>query len=577
MPRLKLKINLNDRFIYPMSHRCRDTLSMAFRLQDARRAAEFIRRYWAIAAMAALVIASIAGLAAVASVDLRRAEAYRSQQTLAVSVEKAAIFLGRQQHDLERLATVATKSSDEAAQLLLDQLPSLTPGTHAAALYDPTGMLMLRSAGVLEDSILASLGNEAAKKAAAQPDAAMLVTHAVRDADSDATLIGLARPWLDADGQLGGIALVALDRMAFAQLDLVRDDGTPLFADSEPDKAGARNVSLNNFPLMLRYRAAPTALQTLRPAWPFVAIALIGIGAAVSLLALLIGRLHAAEDANARQASIERGLRAELAITAAVVDRSRELNRTKSQFFAQVTHELRTPLNAIIGFSETIRHEMFGPVANARYLEYAGLIHDAGAHLLSLINDLLDNARIEAGKMEIVPIRVSASALARSALDLVELLAEDRGIAMNTSGLTTCPDLNVDPRAMKQVLVNLLSNAIKYTPRGGRIDVSFAALAEGGMAIEIADTGIGMSTEDLQVAFEPFGRASAIEARRQQGTGLGLSLARALVHLHGGELTLKSRLDSGTTVRLILPASAACAAAGTAATQDAGTNSVRAA
>jgi hypothetical protein len=128
MPRLKLKINLNDRFTYPMSHRCRDTLSMAFPLLDARRAAVFIRRYWAIAAMAALVIVSIAGLAAVASVNLRRAEAHRSQQALAVSVEKATAFLDHQQRDLERLATVATKSSDEAAQLLLDQLPVADTG-----------------------------------------------------------------------------------------------------------------------------------------------------------------------------------------------------------------------------------------------------------------------------------------------------------------------------------------------------------------------------------------------------------------------------------------------------------------
>ena len=200
---------------------------------------------------------------------------------------------------------------------------------------------------------------------------------------------------------------------------------------------------------------------------------------------------------------------------------------------------------------------------NPRYLEYAGLIHDAGSHLLSLINDLLDNASLEAGKMEIAPIRMSAAALGRSALDLVELLAECRDIKIATAGLSTCPDLNVDPRAMKQVLVNLLSNAIKYTPPGGRIDLSFGArdpMSGGGVAIEVADTGIGMSAEDLRIAFEPFGRASASEARRQQGTGLGLSLARALVRLHGGDLTLTSRLDSGTTARVILPASAAFAA-----------------
>jgi signal transduction histidine kinase len=242
-------------------------------------------------------------------------------------------------------------------------------------------------------------------------------------------------------------------------------------------------------------------------------------------------------------------------MTAAVADRTDELNRTKSQFFAQVTHELRTPLNAILGFSETIRQEMFGPVANSRYLEYAGLIHGAGAHLLSLINDLLDNARIEAGKMEIAPIRVAAPALARSALDLVELLAEDRDIAMTTTGLTTCPDLNIDPRAMKQVLVNLLSNAIKYTPIGGRIEMRFATRDDGGAAIEITDTGIGMSADDLCIVFEPFGRAGDVNARRQQGTGLGLSLARSLARLHGGDLVLASRLDFGTTATVILPAS----------------------
>ena len=211
---------------------------------------------------------------------------------------------------------------------------------------------------------------------------------------------------------------------------------------------------------------------------------------------------------------MERDLRAELDVAAGSAERASELSRAKSQFFAQVTHELRTPLNAILGFAETIRQEMFGPVANSRYRDYAGLINDAGTHLQSLINDLLDEARIEAGKMEIAPIRVAAPALARSALDLVELLADGRDIALTTTGLSSCPDLNIDPRAMKQVLVNLLSNAIKYTPSGGRIDLCFAARPDGGVAIEVADTGTGMSAEDLRVAFEPFGRAGTTEARQ---------------------------------------------------------------
>jgi signal transduction histidine kinase len=306
---------------------------------------------------------------------------------------------------------------------------------------------------------------------------------------------------------------------------------------------------------MLGY-APPVSGRMPRGATSFIAIAAVGGGALLILLTMLILQLKGTRAAVARQAATERDLRDRLATAAAAVDRTGEMSRTKTQFFAQVTHELRTPLNAILGFSETIRQQMFGPVANPRYLEYAGLIHDAGSHLLSLINDLLDEARIESGKMEIAPIRVSAPALARSALDLVELLADGRDIGIATVGLSSCPDLDIDPRAMKQVLVNLLSNAIKYTPPGGHIELRFLARDSGGVAIEIADTGIGMSAKDIRVAFEPFGRAGGMEARREQGTGLGLSLARALVRLHGGELVLSSQIGIGTTATVMLPASA---------------------
>jgi signal transduction histidine kinase len=304
-------------------------------------------------------------------------------------------------------------------------------------------------------------------------------------------------------------------------------------------------------------RSAP-----LLSAAPFLLIALAALAAAVGLAAILVKRDRDLRREIARRAEVERVLREELKATAAAVDRTDETNRAQSIFFAQVTHELRTPLNAILGFSETIRQKMFGPVNNPRYVEYAGLIHDAGSHLLSLINDLLDNARIEAAKMEIAPIRVSAAAVARSALDIVELLAERRNIALTATGLDDCPDLNVDPRAMKQVLVNLLSNAVKYTPAQGRIDLRFAGRGDGGVTIDVADTGTGMSAEDVLYAFEPFGRAGADKSRRQPGTGLGLSLARALVRLHGGDLTLASRLDAGTTATVALPASAAFSSPG---------------
>jgi signal transduction histidine kinase len=496
---------------------------MMFRLINTRRAVELLRRHGATAALAALVIVGFAALAAIGTIERRGDEA----RVKTAAAEASRALLDREQRTLDQLARVAAGSADDATRRLLDQIPQLTPGVRAAAVYDPTGMSLLRSAGGAEDITLTAFGAAAAEQAATPHTAAMLMTPAVRDGTAGTELAGLARPWVGNDGKLAGIALIAVDRSVFGALRPDPDDAVP---------AGAIS-------------------PTMRGAWPFVAIAVIGVTTVLSLLALLIGRLNEAEDRLAQYTALERELCDKLTVAAASADRSDELNRTKSRFFAQVTHELRTPLSAILGFSETIRQEMFGPVANARYLEYAGLIHDAGSHLLSLINDLLDNSRIEAGKMEIAPVRVAPAALARSALDLVELLAQDRDIAIVTSGIAACPDLNVDPRAIKQVLVNLLSNAIKYTPPGGRIDIGFAVRDDGGVAIETSDTGIGMSAEDLRVAFEPFGRANAVEARRQQGTGLGLSLARALVRLHGGDIILSSRLDAGTTATIVLPAS----------------------
>ncbi|MGA8402508.1 MAG: HAMP domain-containing sensor histidine kinase, partial [Stellaceae bacterium] len=282
--------------------------------------------------------------------------------------------------------------------------------------------------------MLAALAAQAAKEAAAEPAAAMLVTPTLHD--GSVAIVGLARAWQSADGRVGGVALVAIDAAAFPGLDLAHADGSPLF--TKPAAPNAERLALAGYPVVLISMLA----QAHTAPWPFIAA--IGVAALLGLLTLLMRRLVRAERDHARQALTERELRDQLAAAADAASHVGELSRTKSQFFAQVTHELRTPLNAILGFSETIRGEIFGPMANARYLEYAGLIHDAGVHLLSLINDLLDEARIEAGKMEVAPIRIAAPALARSALDLVEMLADSRDIAIATTGLSTCPDLNVD-------------------------------------------------------------------------------------------------------------------------------------
>jgi two-component system cell cycle sensor histidine kinase PleC len=342
-----------------------------------------------------------------------------------------------------------------------------------------------------------------------------------------------------------------------------RGDGTILFRSGDGTAAGTEAAAVPSYPIEVSYgRPAGEIWRGWRAVW-------LRNGAFVGLAGLIAGLAAALWDHRRRHAAARRlesqareaiKLRQNVADLAAAAKNADEASRAKSRFFAQVTHELRTPLNAIIGFSETIRREMFGPVANPRYVEYAGLINDAGGHLLSLINDLLDVSKLEEGKMEIAPIRVSAAALARSTLDLVELLARDGDITLAASGVDTCPDLTVDPRAAKQVLVNLLSNAIKFTPAGGRIELGFFGRADGGVAITVADSGIGMSPEDIRLAFEPFGRATGEFAAAAPGTGLGLPIARALVRLHGGELSLTSAPGRGTIVTVVFPADAAAAA-----------------
>ena len=552
---------------------------MTLRLVDTSRAAGLLRRRGAIVALTVLAVAAVVALTALGIGERRADDARAANGTLAAAVDTAQTILDRDRRLLDRMTREAAAGiADDPAGQFLGPLADLAPGLRAAVLVDPAGAPLAHAPEGLDDGTLAALGTAASRAVADHPGAALLTVPAIRDAGGNPALVALAQPWSSADGISGGIAVVAFDRTAFAALDrlpalpkggrfdILNADGSALFGDDSEAKPGEqRQAVLPDVPLLLRYRPPVNhAMRMVHAIAPYVLIALAGFAAALGL-AIILGRRERAQRREiARRAGIERKLREELIATAAVADRTDEISRAKSRFLAQVTHELRTPLNAILGFSETIRHEMFGPVANPRYLEYAGLIHDAGSHLLSLINDLLDNARIEAGKMEIAPIRASAAAVARSALDLVELLADERKVVLTATGLSDCPDLNVDARAMKQVLVNLLSNAIKYTPAGGRIDLRFAGRGDGGVTIEVADTGTGMSAEDVLYAFEPFGRVGADLARRQPGSGLGLSLARALVRLHGGDLTLASRLDAGTTATVTLPTSAAFGAAGIA-------------
>jgi PAS domain S-box-containing protein len=229
-------------------------------------------------------------------------------------------------------------------------------------------------------------------------------------------------------------------------------------------------------------------------------------------------------------------------------------SRAKSEFLAAVSHELRTPLNAIIGFSEMIKAELFGPVGHSRYRGYVRDINESGQHLLSLINDILDLAKIESGKEELNVEPVIVEDCARSALMLVRQRAASRGVDLFLDLEDGLGILNADTRKLKQIFVNLLTNAIKFTEAGGTITLAARRDRDGDLVLEVRDTGIGMAPEDIPKALSPFGQVKKDPAHAQEGTGLGLPLTQALADQHGGTLTLTSAPGAGTTATVRLPA-----------------------
>jgi signal transduction histidine kinase len=230
-----------------------------------------------------------------------------------------------------------------------------------------------------------------------------------------------------------------------------------------------------------------------------------------------------------------------------------EANRTKSEFLAQMSHELRTPLNAIIGFSEIMQREALGPIGTPQYRDYVNDIATSAAHLSQMINDVLDVAKLEAGKFQIYEDVVRPADLVERALRIVTPRADSGGVALRHAAAVDDVSLIADGQKLLQVLLNLLSNAIKFTPAGGRVSLSAGLDGDRGFRLSVSDTGIGMSPEDQQVALSPFGQVDSSLARRYEGTGLGLPLSKALVDLHGGRLEIDSAPEDGTTVHVVLP------------------------
>jgi len=235
-------------------------------------------------------------------------------------------------------------------------------------------------------------------------------------------------------------------------------------------------------------------------------------------------------------------------------DEAQAANRAKSEFLANMSHELRTPLNAIIGFSEAMFWQLDGPLGSKRYTEYAKDIHQSGSHLLEIINDILDIAKVEAGKLELRSDRVKIDELFLGCKRLMDERAASGSVDLivETEGCDT--EISADETRLRQVLLNLLSNAIKFTPKGGQVVLRSEVDDAGNWQFEVIDTGIGMTKEQTEFALMPFTQIETSLSRRHEGTGLGLPLTKALVESQGGRLILSSQAGVGTRAIIVLPA-----------------------
>ncbi len=235
-------------------------------------------------------------------------------------------------------------------------------------------------------------------------------------------------------------------------------------------------------------------------------------------------------------------------------ERAEVANRVKSEFLANMSHELRTPLNAIIGFSDVILSGVFGEV-DSRKTEYLTNIRDSGTHLLSIINDILDVSRIEAGQMQLRDEYIAITELINSAMLLIQERGEKAKLKLRKNVEKDLPLIRVDSQRMKQIILNILANAVKFTPNGGAVTISAKMNKKKQMLITVKDTGIGMNKKDIEIALTPFGQADSRLVRKYEGTGLGLPLTKNLVELHDAELSIASKPGKGTSVTVTLPAS----------------------
>jgi signal transduction histidine kinase len=227
----------------------------------------------------------------------------------------------------------------------------------------------------------------------------------------------------------------------------------------------------------------------------------------------------------------------------------------KSDFIAKISHEIRTPLNAIIGFSEVMMQERFGAIGNERYRQYLKDIHTSGGHLVSLLNDLLDLSKIEAGKLELNFSSLDLNELTQETVALMQPQANRERIIIRTALGSTLPAVTADARSVRQIVLNLLSNSIKFTGMGGQVIVSTARSDDGEVVLRVRDTGIGMSEQDIAVAMEPFRQLATSSRWGSGGTGLGLPLTKALAEANRASFRIRSAVNTGTLIEVAFPGS----------------------
>ena len=235
-------------------------------------------------------------------------------------------------------------------------------------------------------------------------------------------------------------------------------------------------------------------------------------------------------------------------------------SKVKSEFIANMSHELRTPLNTVIGFSKLLSEHERRRLQDAEIVQYSQLIHDAAGHLLAVINDILDISKIQSGKYTLDSREIALDELLPASISSFSLMAQEAGLTIEQTIDPDLPLIRGDAVKLRQVFTNLIGNAIKFTRPGGTVSIIAARQPDGGALIHVADTGIGMSEEDIKVALTPFGQVDGSRTRWREGTGLGLPIAKSLIELHSGKLIINSEKDVGTTVSVVLPSRHAVAA-----------------